>query len=281
METSRIPASSRRQAMDWSLVLLSQHIESTIEFSDSAGWELLVEPADHPKAVTVLNQYVRENQPLPWQQDVSGVLFDWASFAWVVLVAFYFWLVPSFRLPALSMASAAFSNGEWWRIFTAIWLHADLGHLATNAVFGFLLLGLAMGHFGTGIGALGAYLAGVGGNLATGLTASGKSTSLGASGMVMGALGLLAVHSFTIWRRNRSLKQALSTIAGVIMLFALLGLSPGTDVMAHFGGFAAGIAIGWLLSWVGFDAQKRTANLLAGLLLAALIVVPWWFAFRR
>src|SRR5689334_24383422 len=40
-----IAAASRRQAMDWSLVLISQGIESEIvRAGDGAGWALLVSP---------------------------------------------------------------------------------------------------------------------------------------------------------------------------------------------------------------------------------------------
>jgi hypothetical protein len=35
---SRIPARTRRQAMDWSLVLTSQGIEHTIEHQEETGW---------------------------------------------------------------------------------------------------------------------------------------------------------------------------------------------------------------------------------------------------
>src|SRR5579864_9563258 len=69
--TSRIPAHSRRQAMDWSLVLLSQGIEATIDYSEEgAGWGLLVEAADYDKAVAAIWQYRVENRGWPWQQRV-------------------------------------------------------------------------------------------------------------------------------------------------------------------------------------------------------------------
>ncbi len=87
------------------------------------------------------------------------------------------------------MDGAAVAHGQWWRLFTAIWLHADLAHLATNATIGLLLLGLAMGRYGTGAGLLAAYLAGAGGNLVAGLISLQPHRSLGASGMVIGCLG--------------------------------------------------------------------------------------------
>jgi len=57
-----------------------------------------------------------------------------------------------------------------------------------NAGFGLVLLGLAMGVYGTGVGLLAALLAGAGGNAAAWLIDPGHR-SLGASGMVDGLPG--------------------------------------------------------------------------------------------
>ena len=46
------------------------------------------------------------------------------------------------------MDSAAVSKGAWWRLFTAILLHNDLGHLMANMTIGFVVLGLAMARYG-------------------------------------------------------------------------------------------------------------------------------------
>jgi membrane associated rhomboid family serine protease len=162
-----------------------------------------------------------------------------------------------------------------------MWLHADLAHLATNATIGLVLLGLAMGRYGTGAGLLAAYVAGAGGNLVAGLISLQTHRSLGASGMVMGALGLLAAQSFSLRRQTpHAIRFILSGIGGGVMLFILLALTPGTDVMAHWGGFASGLLLGALLSLVPGMAQKPTANLLCGLVFTLLVIVPWWLALR-
>ena len=65
------------------------------------------------------------------------------------------------------MDSTLAVSGQWWRIFSAMMLHADLGHLAENLAIGIVLFGLAMGRYGTGTGLFAAYLAGAGGNVAS------------------------------------------------------------------------------------------------------------------
>src|SRR5574340_1395553 len=188
--TATIPVRSHRQAMDWSLVLVSQGIETTIvRTEDDGGWGLEVAAADYTNALRTLRQYRLENRGWPWQQVVfrSGFLFDWGSLAWCLLVSLFFWLSTRTDLqsPGL-MDGAAVAHGQWWRLFTAMWLHADPAHLATNATIGLVLLGLAMGRYGTGVGLLVAYLAGAGGNLIAWLASLQPHRSLGASGLVMG-----------------------------------------------------------------------------------------------
>jgi rhomboid protease GluP len=280
---ARIPVRSRHQAMDWSLVLVSQGIESTIDYAvDGAGWGLLVAGHEHDQALNAIHQYRLENRRQPWRREVlgAGILFDWGSLAWVFLLVLFFWLNTLTDLQTVGlMDSAAVAHGQWWRLFTAVWLHGDPGHLAANASIGLVLLGLAMARYGTGVGLLAAYLTGAGGNLIACLLSTAPHRSLGASGMVLGSLGLLAVQSFSLWRQTpHAAKYILSGIAGGVMLFALLGLTPGTDVLAHFGGFATGLLLGGLSALIPAMAQMARINLSFGLLFALLVILPWWRA---
>jgi membrane associated rhomboid family serine protease len=280
---TRISARSRRQAMDWSLVLVSQGIESVLEQTE-AGWELLVPLAEYDHALETLRQYRHENRHWHWQRQIfkGGLVFDWASLSWVILLFFFAWLDSPYDLKAKGILdSTAVAHGQWWRIFTAIWLHADVGHLAANAALGFLLLGLAMGRFGTGAALLASYLAGAIANTAECLLADEPRRSLGASGMVMGSLGLLAAQSFFLWRVSPYAKKyLLGAITAGLMLFILLGLAPGTDIFAHLGGFISGLLFGALLSLARKATHKPAFNICSVLLFLALVLIPWWKALK-
>jgi len=283
--TNRIPARSQRQAMDWSLVLASQGIEHVMDHAEETGWALLVAGLDHPTALAAIRQYRLESRHWPWQKAIpqTGELFDWLATAWVLLTCVFYWL--SVQRPVMVDAGmvdgAAVASGQWWRLFTATLLHADLPHLAANGVFGLLLLGLAMGRHGTGVGLLGAFLAGVGGNLASWLVRGESFHGLGASGVVMGALGLITVPLFDrTGKHPQWLRILLGGLAAGVMLFVLLGLSPGTDVVAHFGGFVAGTLIGLLLSVRSRLIHGPLPNLASGLIFALLIIGTWWLALR-
>jgi len=106
---------------------------------------------------------------------------------------------------------------------------------------------------------------------------------LGASGMVMGALGLLAAQSLLPGTdKRKSMKHFLSGVAAGTMLFVLYGLAPGSDLAAHFGGFVAGLLLGVLLvhAPAGFP-QSPKVNLASGFLLVAMVSATWRLAFNK
>jgi membrane associated rhomboid family serine protease len=287
MAARDIPARNRRQAMDWSLVLASQGIEHRIAHDEVNGWALAVAEADHAPALDHIRQYRLENLHWRWRQPAfsPGLFFDWSSLAWVLLaIFFYAWSEARADLRTLGrMDGFALAHGEWWRWFTATWLHADLAHLAANLVFGFLFLGLVMGRYGPGVGLLAAYLAGAGGNLVAWRVYDETQRGLGASGVVMGALGLLAIPSFALLKRRTANAFRLfagSILAGVL-LFVFLGTSPETDVVAHLGGFLSGLLLGSLLAFAPRASHRPRMNFAAALLFAALVILPWWWALTR
>src|SRR5437588_12370367 len=91
----KILAASRRQAMDWGLVLASQGIEAIIDHSsEDSTWQLWVPEPDYENAREALRQYQVENRGWPWQQAVpgTGLRFDWSSLAWVALLILFYGL---------------------------------------------------------------------------------------------------------------------------------------------------------------------------------------------
>lgn len=281
-----IRARSRQEALDWSLVLASQGIDPTIQYQPAAGgWLLIVQRAQFEPAVAAIRQFHRENRGWHWRQHVasSEFTFHWGALVWCwTLILFHWWSwawggglelagTTNERIP---------QTGEWWRLWTATTLHADVGHLAANATAGILVLGLAMGRYGAGWALLGATLAGVFGN-ALGLAVRQSAyTGLGASGVVMGALGLLAVYSAMLYREvPGSKRHILAGIGGGVLLFALLGTSPRGDIWAHGGGFVGGIVAGLVLGRLSPKTLAGwRANLFAGLACGLNLLAAWILA---
>lgn len=274
--------------MDWSLVLASQDIATLIDHSPESGWSLIVDALDRERALSAIRQYRLENrrwgwrQPLPW----SDASFHWGGLVWCVALGFIYRL-SAVEFPSLVAAarfdSIGVSRGEWWRLFTAILLHGDLGHLLTNVATGVVLFGLAMARYGAGCGLLAAYLAGAAGNVAGWLLYPRPYHGLGASGMVMGALGLITVpYLLGSPPRTERIKQIVRGAVAGVLLFVILGTNPSSDVIAHAGGFLAGILLGIGLNlWPVGTLQKPGVLLGTWSLWLLLLFFTSWLAWTR
>lgn len=138
-------------------------------------------------------------------------------------------------------------EGEVWRLVSAMFLHADFGHVFGNCL-ALYVLGVA-GEHAYGHARLGfLYLtAGVGGALAS--TALTMGPSVGASGAIFGLMGVMVAFfrrhgKHFILRDNR--------VGVVILVWALYSIVtafavPYIDNSAHIGGLLTGFAVGYAL----------------------------------
>jgi rhomboid protease GluP len=281
-----IPTRSKRQAMDWSLVLASQGIETTIDIlPEGRQWVLLIDAQDHERGMEAIRQFRLENRGWNWQQKLQwpAITFHWGVVLWCFVVALVYWadISKGDALRGLgAMDSSAVGQGQWWRVFTAVTLHSNLGHLAANLTTGFLLVGLAMARYGPGVGLFASYLAGAFGNVAGFLLYQGPYRGLGASGMVMGALGLMSVQTLSHWGgRPKLSRYLLSSVLAGFMLFVLLGLDPQSDVVAHLGGFVGGALLGVLLARAPLrPLHNYLLNFATVALSISLFLWTWWKA---
>lgn len=174
--------------------------------------------------------------------------------------------IPGFTDRFANSSRALLERGEWWRPFTALFLHADLGHLSGNLVFGAALFSWVTSCLGPRAGWLAIFASGTLGNLLAAWIqhpADPGYQSLGASTALFGALGILTALSTRHRRREvqaspaRPKPKPLSSlgpaVAGLILLAWLGAGERPTDVLAHTLGFAAGCLSGWCA------AGRRTA----------------------
>ncbi len=280
-ETVGIRAYSERQAMDWSLVLASQGIEVALDRGvEGQAWALLVSPADETRARAAIRQYRQENQGASWQHMVPGsnVLFHAGVLLWVFAVTLIFTLQG--ELQRGLFLSPAVRAGEWWRAFTALWLHHDLAHLGSNVAFGVIFLGLAMARYGAGVALLGSLLAGAAAN---GIGLAFRPTAyvgLGASGLIMAALGMLVAAPMPRWRAGRyGTKLVLTGLGAGALLFVLFGTDPSADVLVHAAGFLIGTLLGALAAMIP-EARRRLASRLGAMLTVGIVLVTWVLALR-
>ena len=280
-----IEARSQAQALDWSLVLISQGIESVpVRREGDGAWTLEIAGTDWERATESIAAYERENATV-WRREVkwTGLLFDArAILPFAALILFHLLVERSpveFKASGILNRDATL-HGEWWRLGTAMTLHADLAHLAANVTTGLVFLGLAMGCFGPGVALLLAFLGGALGNVATLAVHESPFHGLGASGFVMASLGLLTAHSLAFARHEKPTVWIGRGVIAGCLLVVLLGFSVRSDVVAHIGGFVAGVVLGiGALQFRGLLA-RRGINAVALIILIALITTTWWRALH-
>jgi rhomboid protease GluP len=142
------------------------------------------------------------------------------------------------------------TNGEWWRLVTAIFVHAGFWHLVANMA-GLVQLGLMLerlvGHVAFAVVFV---VAGVFGGLVS-VFASPLVVSVGASGAVFGLYGLL-IASMVWGRIRRSIitipLSALKPMAPAAAAFVLYRVVASPRDGAELAGLLAGLACGIVLA---------------------------------
>ena len=174
-------------------------------------------------------------------------------------------------------------DGEWWRAITALTLHADLGHVASNMAFG-MMFGYFVGQvLGPGLAWSSILLAGTLGNTLNAMLQAPTHTAIGASTAVFAALGLLAALSWTRRRRGEHRWTARwAPVWGGVMLLAFTGGGGArTDVGAHVAGFVAGLVLGGIYGVLGDRLRLQSAlQWLLGVASVTTIAVAWLYALQ-
>lgn len=148
---------------------------------------------------------------------------------------------------------------EWWRLFTATFLHANALHIIFNCIalfFGGLALERAIGS--AWFAAI--YLASaLSGSLASILIQDPRTVSVGASGAIMGVLAAALVVGFLYKAGSGERKKLQEYSARVLIPSLVPAASGGVDIAAHFGGAICRAALGavFYLIWPRHHASTE------------------------
>jgi len=184
---------------------------------------------------------------------------------------------PFLREIGMNSSIGVMENGEFWRIITAITLHADLGHLAGNLMGIGLFTYLCARYLGNGFAWLLIIVVSAASNLTNAVVQSGLPYfSLGASTAVFAALGLLTGFPVGIYLKSREPLQTrdwLVPFSGGCLLFAWMGGGDfPTDVAAHSWSFVYGSAASAIVAFLSLHA-KMSPVVQKGMLLGAWVVI--------
>lgn len=275
------------------LALRAAGIDCTIT-SDRGESVIVVATADASAALAEIEAFALDNAEPPAEVSVHRVSIEstgrgrigvagYAAAIIAIAVFEHFDLFSDHWLRAGKTHAEAIRAGEWWRAFTALTLHSDGIHLASNLLFGGLFGYFAGQMLGSGLAWLSILVAGGAGNLLNGLIREPQHTSIGASTAVFAALGIVAALS---WSRrlstNRPWLLQMAPLIGAAVLLSFLGTGgERTDVMAHITGFLSGAIFGGLEGRFNGELRlSRAFQCLLGLVAIALLAAAWALALR-
>jgi membrane associated rhomboid family serine protease len=277
---------SRAASDERALMLTAVAIPCQVDF-DGMQFTLHVDEADAARALDQLQRYEMESRlvpalPLPPLPKLhTGAWMGCVAYLAVLvavplMISNGVWRPDAFDTGDLD--GARVQAGQWWRAWTALTLHLDASHLASNLGAGIWFGYLAGRLLGSGRAWLLIVTGGALANLLEAQFGPADHRAVGASTAVFAALGLMAAYS---WRTRFHIPQRWALRWGPLIAgAALLGLTGSggedTDLIGHVAGFIVGCIFGTVTAT---RVVARLLNLvpqwLAGMAALASVVVAW------
>ena len=278
----------KREAEDWALVLTAEGL-ANVSRRTATGWRLEVDAERRAEADALVEAWQQERaqrraaprlDPVP-ETDAQQLALAYGLA--LGLIAFHVGLestgLHDAYVDAGDSQAVLVLDGQIHRVVTAITLHADVPHVAGNALFGGFFLAALAGRLGLGCAVLAFLASGALGNFGNALWYGHGHSSVGASTGVFGLVGVLA--GLAAWRRHQTLptrRGAWVAIAAGLGVVAMLGgPGPKVDFSAHVFGLVAGAFAGLAISLpLARRPRPGLAAQTAAFLASALLVLGCW-----
>ncbi len=262
-----------------SLVLSAVAIEHRV---DPAAGVILTRKQDSGQAIQELQAYREENlnwppppgytQQLPRTDNPPTLLMIGSLIIFYIVTGPWISTNPWFQGGAIDSAKIL-EQGQWWRLVTALTLHADQVHLVGNSVIGGFMVHLLCRTTGYGTGWLTLVLAGMAGNLMNIILRNSPHYSVGFSTAIFAAIGIFCGLQLSS-RRSSLIRQLILPLGAGAGLLAMLGTGgKQTDLGAHLLGFACGLGCGFLVRISRLDLQAGNRRLQQWLFAATLVLI--------
>jgi membrane associated rhomboid family serine protease len=188
---------------------------------------------------------------------INVVIFGWEYLAGVDTVASNWGMWP---------VGVALDN-EYYRLFTATFLHENLLHIGFNMLVLWMLgpqLEALLGHVRFTVLYL---VAGLGGSVASFWFSSPNIVGIGASGAIFGLMGAYVVV-------GRALRADISQVLGLIAINVVIGVvGGGIDWRAHLGGLVTGALVAAIFAYAPTTQRVLWQVVGVVLVVAALVVL--------
>lgn len=184
----------------------------------------------------------------------------------LLLGAVWIWSLPDSAAELLSAnREAVFRQGEWWRLWSALFSHSDLGHLLSNSGLFFVFGLLLSGYFGLFLfPVMALFWGGLTNGVVVG-TSSPEMHLIGMSGVVYWMGGLWLTLYFLLSRHLSVTQRVLRSLGVALMIFMPSeAFNPSISYKAHAVGFGFGVFFGGLY-FLAYRRKFRAAERFADL----------------
>ncbi len=173
-------------------------------------------------------------------------------------------------LVRFASANWLIEDGEWWRVFTAAFLHGGVLHILFNMYVLYLFGPRMEMQVGSVPFALLYFASAAGGGAASYLLGPTVQVSVGASGAIFGLFGAWIYVAYRL-RESPGGREMFNQLGFLLLInLALPFLVPNIDWRAHLGGLVTGVAIAAL--WSQFARGRSNAILRRSLIAGAALV---------
>ena len=152
-------------------------------------------------------------------------------------------ILPIEYILTLVQINSNIINGEYWRLFTSMFLHADIMHIFSNMIALILFGSVVENNYSKLEYLIIYFISGLIGNLFSLLLLPLNTISLGASGAIFGLIGA-AFILYTVEGEKTLILLGLFYLA----YFIVSSFAPGINLWAHLFGLLGGICFGYIFS---------------------------------
>ena len=283
--TAILATDNEQEAMSCSLTLSSVGIDH--HYTQNPDYlTLSVDADDAYEADAQIKAYLQENENWPPKPDTSHEdfvpLLQPPTLLLVGSLALLFtitgsWSENSFWFSrGAGDANAILANHEYYRLLTALTLHADTVHLLGNCLFGGFLFHFFCRLTGNGIGLFSMLFTATLANYINVILHGDNHLFVGFSTAVFAVIGMLAMISRG-HRTNKRYLQAIPFMAGAALLAMIGSSGERTDLGAHLFGLCCGLACGWFLSKPPIIKLRNSMLFQSALFLLSIaaIIIAW------
>ncbi len=152
-------------------------------------------------------------------------------------------ILPIEYILTLVQINSNIINGEYWRLFTSMFLHADIMHIISNMIALIIFGAVVENNYSKLEFLLIYFISGLIGNLFSLLLLPLNTISLGASGAIFGLIGA-AFILYTVEGEKTLIFLGLFYLA----YFIISSFAPGINLWAHLFGLLGGICFGYIFA---------------------------------